>query len=618
MRTGMSDGSGQTAWSFDSMGRALTVRQTIGTVTKSVSYSYNYDGSTASVTYPSGRIVSYDVTGAGLPTYAKDIANSINYALNTAYAPHGALGSIVNGQATGFSGITETVGYNSRLVPTSMVASSSNGTALSLAYSYFANNNVNVITNNRDTGRTQTFGYDALNRITSAYSQANSGNDCWGQSIPTDGTGYDRYGNLLKINVSKCSAPSLNLGVNAYNRVSAFSYDAPGDVTNDGFYNYSWDAEGHMTAVGSTTYTFDGDGRRAKKTSGTLYWYGGGMTVLAETDTSGNTTNEYVLLGGRRIARRDGSGNVYYYFKNHLGSTATITNATGTICYDADFYPLGGELSFVSTCSQNYKFAGMERDPEDGLDHTLFRQYASNLGRWLSPDPLGGDVSNSQSLNRYAYVGNNPTNFIDPLGLDNVHIYEPPGGNICDLSLDPGCEGGAGPGAPGDYTGLEDPGADLGDWTGVNVPWGASGPLSGDYGANLPIPPPGVGLPCDFGTCGPTFSPGNGFAATAVLAGVGEGLGDIVCPWCAVGLLAAPLVAQGIVGGYQIYLSARNERQTIRDAARIVGVDARELGDAIEEYKREHGIPGDNNLDWATIIEIAKQVKQGLYKGKKG
>jgi YD repeat-containing protein len=54
-RTGMSDGSGQTAWSYDTMGRIVTEQRTIGSVTKTMSYSYNRDGSLASVTYPSGR-----------------------------------------------------------------------------------------------------------------------------------------------------------------------------------------------------------------------------------------------------------------------------------------------------------------------------------------------------------------------------------------------------------------------------------------------------------------------------------------------------------------------------------------------------------------------------------
>src|SRR2546426_6005133 len=86
----------------------------------------------------------------------------------------------------------------------------------------------------------------------------------------------------------------------------------------------------------------------------------------------------------------------------------------------------------------NEQFAKMqERDPETGLDPTLFRMYSSGQGRWLSPDPLGGDISNPQSLNRYAYVLNNPASFTDPLGL-----YAPPLG--CDIdhiwSCPPGCD----------------------------------------------------------------------------------------------------------------------------------------------------------------------------------
>ena len=51
-----------------------------------------------------------------------------------------------------------------------------------------------------------------------------------------------------------------------------------------------------------------------------------------------------------------------------------------------------------------------------------FRTLDSNLGRWLSPDPLARDVANPQSLNRYAYAMNNPTSFADPLGLECVNM----------------------------------------------------------------------------------------------------------------------------------------------------------------------------------------------------
>ncbi len=124
-----------------------------------------------------------------------------------------------------------------------------------------------------------------------------------------------------------------------------------------------------------------------------------------------------IFFGGARIARRDASGNVYYYFADHLGSSRTITNSAGALCYEADLYPFGGERVITNTCGQNYKFAGMQRDSETGNDHTWFRHYASTLGRWLSPDTVAGSIFNPQSLNRYAYVLNSPTNLIDPLGL---------------------------------------------------------------------------------------------------------------------------------------------------------------------------------------------------------
>jgi RHS repeat-associated protein len=61
----------------------------------------------------------------------------------------------------------------------------------------------------------------------------------------------------------------------------------------------------------------------------------------------------------------------------------------------------------------------MERD-ENGVDHTLWRKYESRGGRWTTPDPYGGSMSvgDPQSFNRYAYVGNDPVNLIDPSGLD--------------------------------------------------------------------------------------------------------------------------------------------------------------------------------------------------------
>jgi RHS repeat-associated protein len=67
----------------------------------------------------------------------------------------------------------------------------------------------------------------------------------------------------------------------------------------------------------------------------------------------------------------------------------------------------------------HFKFTDLEHDSESNLEHTWFRQFTSTQGRWLTPDPYMGsmDLTNPQSLNRYVYVINNPTNASDPLGL---------------------------------------------------------------------------------------------------------------------------------------------------------------------------------------------------------
>ena len=137
---------------------------------------------------------------------------------------------------------------------------------------------------------------------------------------------------------------SVNSGNNQFNS-GGFGYDLAGNMTGDGLYSYAWNGAGLLKSAGGVTYTYDGNGNRVQKSTGVFYWRGVDGNVLAETDTSGNPINEYVFFAGGRIARRDASGSVYYYFPDMLGSDVAITNATGVVCYDADFYPFGGEKS---------------------------------------------------------------------------------------------------------------------------------------------------------------------------------------------------------------------------------------------------------------------------------
>jgi YD repeat-containing protein len=340
----MSDGSGQTAWSYDAGGSVLAERRTISGITKSTTYTYNLAGSVASITYPTGHVVSYGYNNAGRQISVTDSGSGINYALSATYAPQGAIAGAVHGQVSGgFTGITRTYAYNNRLEPNTKVASSSNGTVQNLTYSFnlgggVNNGNVASITNNVNANRTQSYTYDSQNRLGTAQSQAASGVDCWGQSF-----GYDQYGNLLSITATKCSAPSLSVSVNNSNQITntGFTYDAAGNMTNDGSQAYAWDADNRLTSGAGTTYTYDGDGWRRKSSVGKLYWNdsGCGNPVLMETDLTGGSAQEFIYLNKQRIARREASGTILYYFDDHLESARVMTDATGHTMQESDYYP---------------------------------------------------------------------------------------------------------------------------------------------------------------------------------------------------------------------------------------------------------------------------------------
>ncbi len=160
-------------------------------------------------------------------------------------------------------------------------------------------------------------------------------------------------------------------------------------------------------------------GNRVQKAGSKWYWYGLGSEPLDESDTHGNITDEYVYFGGKRVSHRVVSTNaLYFYGDDMLGTSRTIFTSAGVLCYDADFYPFGGERPYTNTCAQNYKFTGKERDAESNLDNFGARYFGSSMGRFMSPDPLAGHTEDPQTLNRYVYVRDNPLSLTDPTGLD--------------------------------------------------------------------------------------------------------------------------------------------------------------------------------------------------------
>jgi RHS repeat-associated protein len=450
--TGMTDGSGTTTWTYNNVGWPITEQRTIAGITKTISYTYNGDGSLATITYPSGRKITYSTSNAQRTISATDVANSIQYAITASYSPVGTLNSVIYGSATGFNGITNSASFNSRLEPTSVSATSSAGTAQSLSFNFSLptgnDGTLAGIQNNETSGLSESFTYDPLNRILSAATTATSGAGCWGQSFgpsgaPPPGPPDDQWGNLTSINVTNCSSTMLGISVNAAtNRVSTsgYTYDSSGNMTVEPSplgYTYTYDASSHLiqaagTPSGTWTYVYDGKSLRVEKSNasgGTLYWRASTGQTIAETDLTGSTTDtayrEYIFFGGRRIAMRDSvtpNPDIFYYYTDQLGSTTAITTASGTPCYQATFTPYGQEMTSQTTCQQNYKFTGYERDAETGLDYAFARYYNSRLGRFMSPDPMGGGLGDPQSLNRYAYVGNSPLGSVDPTGMDKCEL----------------------------------------------------------------------------------------------------------------------------------------------------------------------------------------------------
>lgn len=426
---GMSDGSGQTAWSYNAAGQVLQERRTINSspanVTKDILLTYTAGGAVKTIQYPSGRILTYEYSAAGRPTAAKDLANNVHYAKTATYAPHGAVSSVLLGNDSGAAGATLTREYNNRLQVTRIRGQSSITIFdVSLVRNMSGANNgwITRVVDNRASDRTADYSYDLRGRLASASTVDPP--KLWGNTYSVDD-----WANLEQKNLVAGYQNGETLTQSASettNRIVGLSYDAAGNTTNDGVRSYTWDAENRLTssAGGATTYSYDGFDLRVRKSGYRLYWRGPQTDVLAETQLDGVDRKEYVYFAGMRIAfvnlAAGGNGNRYYYYADHLGTTHVMTNGGGTtVMEDSVYYPWGKEaLTPVDQLDNRYKFTGQELDPETNNYYFAYRYYSPRLARFLSPDPVSGRIEAPQSQNRYAYVQDAPSTFVDPLGLE--------------------------------------------------------------------------------------------------------------------------------------------------------------------------------------------------------
>ena len=460
-RTSMCDGSGATSWTHDEMGRVLHQGRSTGSVRGDYDNdTYNLDGSIKSITSLLYG-VNYTYNAAGRPIAAKNSGDPFNYVTSAHYAPFGGLTAM----SMGAQPITISNSYNKRLQPTTLSASTTAATIISLGYDFHLgtadNGNVFQIVNNRDANRTQNFTYDSLNRIQQAWTSGPNWGETYGSPATNPGVappnaGIDAWGNLFQRSgvAGKTWTEPLSCLADKQNHLTTclMNYDAAGNMISNASVSYTYDAENRLIATAGMSYLYDGDGERVEKctqgttpgtcatnATGTLYWTGTTSDAYGETDLAGNLLETYVFFNGKRIARRDASTKaVHYYFSDHLGTHSLITDAIGTMSphpqEESDFYPYGGEIPITTGDPNHYKFTGKERDNESGLDDFGARFDASALGRFMSVDRGAPSLTNPLSLNAYAYSLNNPLRFFDPDGNVPVEfatylitVYHPAG-----------------------------------------------------------------------------------------------------------------------------------------------------------------------------------------------
>ena len=226
-------------------------------------------------------------------------------------------------------------------------------------------------------------------------------------------------------------------------RAAAFAHDAEGNLTSDGLRTCQYDAAGRLTNVVEIaggarllSLRYDGLGRRVEawRQNGQIERYvyvPGTFLVLAVLDET-NGVKEILTRGPDLSGTLDGAGgiggllattsgtNTHYLHSDGLGNVILVTDGSGNNVAEYEYTPFGEELSRSGTYDSRFRFSTKERDPETGFYDFGYRVYAPSLGRWLSRDPLGESADPLHNL--YRFVGNNPLNAVDPLGLWGIQF----------------------------------------------------------------------------------------------------------------------------------------------------------------------------------------------------
>jgi RHS repeat-associated protein len=417
-----------THFGYTSEGQLSVRRDSTGGSDDWTGYSYDNRGRMTGLSYPSGVNVGYGYANGKLTTMTatisgitKVVAGGINY------QPFGGASAWTYG-----NDIARTYAYDLDGRVTGVWAGrAANDPVQGLFYSYDANDEITAISNGMDATLSQSYGYDAMSRLTSQTMPGNT------MTLAYDGTGNrtSRSDNGVTTTYGY-AASSHRLQSTTHAGLSrTFTTNAVGHIDTwtaaDGVFNaMAYDAYQrplrHWRNGVNTHYRINALGQRVAKVSDdgtqwTRYVYAGQNTLLAErtSNATANTSQwtSYLWLGGQPVGLVKNS-TLYWVTADHLGRPEIVTNTAKQVVWRAANKAFERNVVLDQIGGYNLGYPGQYHDVESGLWHNGFRDYEPTLGRYIQSDPIGlaGGVST------YGYVGGDPVGFIDPLGLSEMDV----------------------------------------------------------------------------------------------------------------------------------------------------------------------------------------------------
>lgn len=442
-RVSLSDGTGTTSFVFDALGRIISVTAPDSGM---VGYSYTPRGERETLIYPDLTQLTYRYKADGqlwrveqgatlLAEYSYDPAGRLNTltranGATTTYSYNGVdrlkqLETQVQGQVVSqFSYQLDRLGVRRVVTETLSLATSLTGSGLPMASDRAARplayrsplrdaeqtaatpeQHASVLSGSSTT-RVISYDYDRLNRLTSAIESGATSNSY--------GYGYDLAGNRIR---ATANGVTTSRTYNAANQVDGWSYDATGNLLNDGTTTYGYDALSRLTSQGGASLTYNGDGTLVARSVGaTTTRYVQDFAVPLSQVLNDGTANYLVYSPGERLAISP-SGTRTWYIADALGSVRQTLDDTGTPLATANYdpwgVPQGGQIA-------PFGFTGELQDPS-GMVYLRARWYNASHGTFTSVDPFSGFSEQPYSLHPYAYAYSDPVRYTDPTGKNPLY-----------------------------------------------------------------------------------------------------------------------------------------------------------------------------------------------------